>query len=160
MARVVPFPHRFRSQAFSASQRFLSKLEFHGLVSCRNRSWTHSPSERSPRRSRGPLSRPPTPLRSFTDLPDRPRASRSPVVSPDVQTFRPRCLVPRTAHGFPFRVALPPASWSPWAARGSPSRTDSFTRFGAFLLQRIRSRRRRRTHADGRSQGLVSIDRS
>jgi hypothetical protein len=32
-------PLRFRSQAFSTSQRFPSKLEFHGLIPCRNRSW-------------------------------------------------------------------------------------------------------------------------
>jgi hypothetical protein len=34
-----PSPLRFRSQVFSTSQRFPSKLGFHGLVSCRNRSW-------------------------------------------------------------------------------------------------------------------------
>jgi hypothetical protein len=33
---------RFRSQVFSTSQRFLSKLKFHGLVSCRNHSWVLS----------------------------------------------------------------------------------------------------------------------
>jgi len=32
-------PPRFRSQAFSTSQRFPSKLESCGLVSCRNRPW-------------------------------------------------------------------------------------------------------------------------
>jgi hypothetical protein len=32
-------PPRFRSQAFSTSQRFPGKLEMRGLVSCRNRPW-------------------------------------------------------------------------------------------------------------------------
>jgi len=36
---ACPTPPRFRSQVFSTSQQFPGKLEFHGLVSCRNRSW-------------------------------------------------------------------------------------------------------------------------
>jgi hypothetical protein len=35
----VPIPPQFRSQAFSTSQRFPSRPEYRGLVSCRNRSW-------------------------------------------------------------------------------------------------------------------------
>jgi len=35
----LPRPPRFRSQVFSTSQRFPSRPEFRGLVSCRNRSW-------------------------------------------------------------------------------------------------------------------------
>jgi len=35
----IPNLPRFRSQAFSASQRFPSSPKFHGLISCRNRSW-------------------------------------------------------------------------------------------------------------------------
>jgi hypothetical protein len=66
-----PFPLRFRSQAFSTSQRFPSKLEFHGLVSCRNRSWVTSPSELSPRRDRVPLSRPLAPPQLSTAVPGR-----------------------------------------------------------------------------------------
>jgi len=32
-------PARFRSQVFPTSQRFPGKFKFHGLISCRNRSW-------------------------------------------------------------------------------------------------------------------------
>jgi len=119
------------------------------------------PSELSPRWNRGRLSTPPAPLRSSTALPARPHASRSPALSPTPRPFRPRCLAPCTAHGFPFRVALPPLSGHPGLRVAQPSRTDSFTRFEAFLLQRIRSRQRRRTHADGRcSLGFLPLQRS
>jgi len=37
MEQAVPGPLRFRSQAFSASQRFPGKIELRGLVSCRCR---------------------------------------------------------------------------------------------------------------------------
>jgi hypothetical protein len=42
LGRAVLLPPRFRSQVFSTSQRFPGKPEFHGLVSCRNRSWASS----------------------------------------------------------------------------------------------------------------------
>jgi hypothetical protein len=56
-----PQPLRFRSQAFSTSQRFPSNLKLHGFVSCRSRSGI-LPSESSPCRNRVPLSRPPCSL--------------------------------------------------------------------------------------------------
>jgi len=45
----VSNPPRLRSQVFSTSQRFPSRPEFGGLVSCRNRPGLPSPSESSPR---------------------------------------------------------------------------------------------------------------
>jgi hypothetical protein len=42
MGRAVLLPPRFRAQVFSTSQRFPGHPEFHGLVSCRNRSWASS----------------------------------------------------------------------------------------------------------------------
>jgi hypothetical protein len=68
---ALHFPTRFRSQAFSTSQRFPGKLEFHGLVSCRNRSWVSFPSELSPHSDRVPLSRPLAPPQLSTAVPGR-----------------------------------------------------------------------------------------
>jgi hypothetical protein len=48
-------PLRFRSQAFPTSQRFPSTLEFHGSVSCRNRSWGSSFRAFPSQKSRAPL---------------------------------------------------------------------------------------------------------
>jgi hypothetical protein len=46
---------RFRPQVFSTSRRFPSKLEFHGPVSCRNRSWDSSFRAFPSQKSRTPL---------------------------------------------------------------------------------------------------------
>jgi hypothetical protein len=66
--RAVPCSLQFRSQAFSTSQRFPSRLKFHGLISCRNRSWAFSFRAFPSRRSCLPLSRPHAPLQLFTGL--------------------------------------------------------------------------------------------
>jgi len=70
LERDVPFPPRFRSQAFSTSQRFPGKFEFHGLISCRNRSWTFS-FRVFPHKACDPLSRIPTPAQFSTDVQKR-----------------------------------------------------------------------------------------
>jgi hypothetical protein len=64
------------------------------------------PPEPSPRRSRGPLSRPPAPLRSSTDLPVRPHASRSPRVSPTPEPLDPVAWLPSRPWA-PFPRGLP-----------------------------------------------------
>jgi len=71
MEQAVPDPPRFRSQAFSASQRFPGKHEFHGLISSRNRSWATFLQSVPLNRDRCPLPRPPAPPRSFTNAPER-----------------------------------------------------------------------------------------
>jgi len=91
--RDVPIPPRFRSQAFSASQRFPGKLEFHGLVSCRNRSWASAfrvfPHDECDR-----LSTIPTPTQSSTDTWNGPHAPLSPPVSPTPAPRRSRMVPP------------------------------------------------------------------
>jgi hypothetical protein len=118
VTQAVPFPRQFRSQAFSTSQRFPSKLEFHGLVSCRNRSWTVSlqsfPLAEVVHPSRGhqlPCGHPP-PCRS-----DRSPPVQRLVVSPTPGPFGPVAWFPLEPWA-PFPRGASPASWLPWAARG------------------------------------------
>ena len=87
-----PDPPRFRSQAFSASQRFPSKLDVRGLVSCHSRSWD-PPSELVPHEDHVPLSRPLAPLQLSTGVLKRAVSHRSSLVSP-TSTLSRGCLDP------------------------------------------------------------------
>jgi hypothetical protein len=109
-------PLRFRSQAFSTSQRFPSKSEFHGPVSCRNRSWAFLlqslPLTGIAHPSRGhmlPCSHPPA-CRSA------PLATLSPTVSPNAHAFA-RLPGSPDDYGSPFREPKP-TSRSPWVSSG------------------------------------------
>jgi hypothetical protein len=133
MEQAVPDPPRFRSQAFSTSQRFPSKHEFHGFVSSRNRSWATAPSEPSPPGDRWVL---------FRDHPASPRLSTSVLKRtprrliatgfPDSHAQSAQLPSSPADYGLPFD-RLSPASWSPWATNGKPPDTTSFTRLEAFL---------------------------
>lgn len=96
-----PTSLRFRSQAFSTSQRFPSKSRLRGLVSCPNRSWA-SPLESFPHRDRELLSEPLAPLQLSTDLRKRtPRDLSRPVSPTSTSHYRTR------QPGSPGRYELP-----------------------------------------------------
>jgi len=92
----------FRSRVFSTPQRFPGKRKFHGLVSCRNRSWA-SPSVVFPSEElRAPLraaSSHAVVHRSAEAHPSRPC---HPLVSPTPRPERRSCLVPPQSYGIPF----------------------------------------------------------
>jgi hypothetical protein len=160
VTRAARLPRRFRSQAFSTSQRFPSKLGLWGLVSCPNHSWV-PPLQRFPLTGRVvlsassrshvlPCSYPPTcepaPLESLSPLVSpTPTLSRSGRVPPT--TMGPLFTHPKTR--FPVALGLdrrnrtvPPASpasklYSPCeSVRVDPSCPVStavpFLRFCAF----------------------------
>ena len=154
--RVVQPPVRFRSQAFSTSQRFPSKLEFRGLVSCRSRSWVASlqsfPLAEIARPSRGRV------------LPcGHPSLRRAGLRGAFHQRFhrRPRfwrggLAPPSTIRSLSTgRGPLPGNAGHPCnglhALRG-------FTRFEALLPLRVRSRQPELPRTDGRcSPGLLPL---
>jgi hypothetical protein len=110
MEWAVPCPPRFRSQVFSTSQRFLSKIELHGLVSCRNRSWAAPFRAFPPQGSWCPLGSTRLP-RLSPDLLNVLLSALSPLVSPT------RALLARSPgspndYGLPFH-GLSSASWLP-----------------------------------------------
>jgi len=128
--RACPVPPRFRSQVFSTSQRFPSPPELHGLVSCRNRPWDALPSESSPRRNRAPLSGPPAPLPSSTDVPERDSGALTPSVSP----------TPTLSHAvawFPRRLRTPFPHVRRRASRSPSTPNDETAPFRQ--LHRLRS---------------------
>ena len=148
-------PLRFRSRAFSAPQRFPSRLELHGFVSRRYRPRV------SPFRA-FPSQKSRTPLGAACSLAViHPRAGAhdpAPFTSGfadahvgDVVAGIPRPLwvpFPRARARFP--VALGSGTW------GSP-RSAGFTDFEASFLLRVRSRRPRSPPAAGRcSPGLTA----
>jgi hypothetical protein len=68
-------PPRFRSRAFSTPQRFTSRPELRGLVSCRCRSWAFSCRGFPSQESRAPLEAASAPLWSSTDARNAPAGS-------------------------------------------------------------------------------------
>jgi hypothetical protein len=160
MVEGVSRPLRFRSQAFSTSQRFRSKLEFHGLVSCRNRSWASWPLLQSvplaevARPSRGhmlPCGHPPA-------CKSAPPAGLSLPVSP-TPTRERSCLDPPQAMG-PLSASRSPLPGRPGQRAAEPLRSASFTHFEAFLLLRVRSHRPGSPRSGGRcSPGVPPLQR-
>jgi hypothetical protein len=151
-------PPRFRSQVFATSQRFPSRAELRGLVSCRSRPWDSSPSERSPR----PGSR--TPLEAASSLAvihRRPATYHPPPFAagfPDARVARRGGLVPPATMGSlsARRAGALPGRPGPRAA--GPSRPARFTRFEALLPLRVRSHRSGLPRAGGRcSPGLLPL---
>ncbi len=153
-------PPRFRSQVFSTSQRFPSRLELSGLVSCRNHPWAWPSPVRSFRAFPSQESR--TPLGAACSLAVIPPRAEAALARPFTSRFphsadgqrsderTPTCLVPRAAMG--SLSARPATPWfplgrcehafrSPWARRAESPLSVGFTRFEASFLLRIRSRR-------------------
>jgi hypothetical protein len=132
----MPPPPRFRSQAFSTSQRFPSTSKLRGLVSCRSRSWD-SPFRVFPSQESC------TPLEATSSLVViHRRAGRrlldlSPPVSPTPTPSR-GCLASPASYGLPFHAPRP-ASRLPWIQVTELARSASFTHFEALLLLRVRS---------------------
>jgi hypothetical protein len=124
-------PPRFRSQAFSASQRFPSRPELRGLVSCRNRPKASSLLQSFPlAQSRAPLSRPLAPLRLSTAVPSAPATALSPSVSSDaharmnvVACFPRRLWAPFPRAEARFPVPLDVRWWSRSLRRLHPLRS-------------------------------------
>jgi len=131
-----------------ASQRFPSRSELRGLVSCHGRSKV-LPSECSPHRSRAPLSGPHAPLRSVTDVLNAASRILSPLVSSTPTPSR-GCLDSPDGYGLPFRVPRH-ASRLPWIRATEPVRSAGSTRFEALILLRVRSHRPELPRTDGRS---------
>ena len=107
------------------------------------------PSETSPHAERAPLSGLPAPMRSSTRVLRRTTRRLSRPVSP-TPTLPCSCLVPPGRYGSPFEVPKHP-SRSPWPRVAEPSRSASFTRFGAFLPAQVRSHRPKLPRTGGRS---------
>jgi len=108
-----PAPIRFRSQAFSTSQRFPGNPEFTALFRAETVPGC-IPSEASPRRDRVPLSGPLTVLQLSTDLLTLPTRRLITTGFPRRPRTRRSCLVPPTTMG--FLSSGYPVSWSPWAS--------------------------------------------
>jgi len=121
IGRVVQPPSWFRSRAFPTPQRFRSKPELRGLVSCRNRSWDSPfrafPSLGIAHPSRSALAS----LQLSTSVLKRTARFSSAPASP-TPTLSRSCLVPPDAYGSPFH-APKRASRSP---RAPNSRTVPF----------------------------------
>jgi hypothetical protein len=130
-------PPRFRSRVFSTPQRFASKHELRGLVSCRNRSWASSFRVFPSQESRAPLGAALLPR-------GHPPAHRDAPPGPCHRRF-PRRPRSRAVAWFPRRL------WAPFSApkhgpgppgserTGSPP-PASFTHLEALILLRVRSR--------------------
>jgi hypothetical protein len=156
---ACPTPPRFRSQAFSTSQRFPGKLEFHGLVSCRNRSWV-------PPFRAFPSQRVSTSLEATCSLAVRSPACRTHRSRPFAAGFR---RLPRAKRG---RLASPADYELPFhGARPLPGRSGprtalavlaaGFIHLGALFPLRIRSRRSGLPRPDGRcSPGFLPLQSS
>jgi hypothetical protein len=132
-----PFSPRFRSQVFSTSQRFPSRPELRGLVSCRNRSWDRPFRVFPSQRSRAPLEAALLPCRYPPPCVSEPPASLSPPVSP-TPTLSRSCLDPHSGYRLPFREPKS-ASQSPRSRAAEPPRSASFTDFEALIPPRVRS---------------------
>jgi hypothetical protein len=137
MRWVCPSPPRFRSQAFSTSQRFPSLgprivALFHatavpGIL----------PSELFPHEDRAPLSRPLAPLQLSTGVLKRVVLRRSPPVSP-TSTLSRGCLDPRTTMDT-LSTNQGPLPDCPELCTAESLRSASFTYFGAFFPSQDRS---------------------
>jgi hypothetical protein len=159
MGRDVPRPPWFRSQAFSASQRFPGRSELAAL--------SHAaaireaiPPELSPREDRAPLSGPPTPLQSSARGWNAMLATLSPTVSTDSCTLTGTLAGSPANYGLPFEghrglTSTETASRSPWVTDTGLVRPASFTCFEASFPSRVRSRHFEFPLSDGRySPGL------
>jgi hypothetical protein len=106
-------PPRFRSRAFSTPQRFTSRPELRGLVSCRCRSWAFSCRGFPSQESRAPLEAAYAPLWSSTDARNAPAGSyhRRFLQTP---TLARSGLVPPTTMGSLFTTAEAVLTRSPW----------------------------------------------
>jgi len=124
-------PPRFRSQAFSTSQRFPGRPELRGLVSCRSRPKASSLLQSFPlAQSRAPLSRPLAPLRLSVPVPSAPATALSPSVSSDaharlnvVACFPRRLWAPFPRAEARFPVPLDVRWWSRSLRRPHPLRS-------------------------------------
>jgi hypothetical protein len=156
---ACPTPPRFRSQAFSTSQRFPGKLEFHGLVSCRYRSWV-------PPFRAFPSQRALAPLEATCSLAVRSPACRTHRSRPFAAGFRrlPRARRSRLAspadYELPFHGARPlPGCSGPRTALAVLA--AGFVHLGALFPLRIRSRRSGLPRPDGRcSPGFLPLQSS
>jgi hypothetical protein len=135
--RAVPSAIRFRSQAFSTSQRFRSKSKPRGLIACRSHPWDFLPKAFPSRRSRTPLEATLLPCSYPPACEDAPPEPLSPPLSP-TPTLSRVCLDPCDDYALPFHVPKH-ASWSPWSLDGKPSRSTSFTYFEALIPSQVRS---------------------
>jgi hypothetical protein len=132
---------RFRSQAFSTSQRFPGRPKLRGPVSCHIRVGS-SPPEFSPRSSRVHLSEPLAPLWLSTRVQRRATPSLVTVRFRGPHPLRHGCRPPRTTMGSLLACrGVPPGHPGPWAAESPP--TADVTHFEALFLLRIRSHRPR-----------------
>jgi hypothetical protein len=136
VSRAVPLSTRFRSQAFSASQRLPSLSGFCGSVSRRNRFWD-PPSEFSPRENRDPSRGHLAPLQLSTRLPWRP-----------LEPYHPRFHRRPRSHAVAWYPPTAMDSLSPDPKAKFPVALDSkvdppfsasFTCSEALILSRIRS---------------------
>jgi hypothetical protein len=152
-------PPWFRSQAFSTSQRFPGRSEFHGLVSCRNRSWAYSFRAFPSQDSRNPLSGPVNSLAvihhragGHDARPYQPRFHRRPRLAAQLPGS------PAT-YGSPFHEPKP-ASRSPWATRCGTPPFRQLHPLRSLLLLRVRSHRPGFPRAGGRcSPGVLPLQR-
>jgi hypothetical protein len=147
MRRAVPSPPRFRSQAFSTSQRlvqtrvprpYFMPQPVPGFL----------PSESSPRRNRAPLSGPHAPLQLSTRVPERTISGLITTGFPDSHAFDAVAWFPRRLWLLFQRASPPPDPPGPVTAE--PLRSASFTCFEALLLLRIRSLRHEFPRDEGR----------
>jgi hypothetical protein len=137
-------PLRFRSQAFSTSQRFPGKSEPHGLVSCRCRSWGCPFRVFPSQESRTPLEAASSPVvihrRSTRRLPVR--------IAAGFLDIHARARQPDSPddYGLPFHAPRSTLPGCPGSERRDSCVPTSFTHLEALFLLRVRSRRRESPH--------------
>jgi len=126
-----PDPPRFRSQAFSTSQRFPSKLEPRGLVSCHSRPWDPPFRAFPSRGSRAPLEVACS-LAVIHRCAEARRSSPFTAGFPDVHAFTQLPGSPDD-YGLPFGELESSPPGRPGLGLTDSPRSASFTCFEAFL---------------------------
>ena len=153
MRRAVQHPPRFHSQAYPPCGRsplsgFLAGSSFAAMFHAATVRGI-LPSESSPHKSRAPLSRSHAPWRLVTIVLRRRNLNLSSSVS---STPALLTQLPDSPDDYELPFHAPKcASRSLWIQAPEPSRSDSFIRFEALLLLRVRSRRLELPRDDGRS---------
>jgi hypothetical protein len=118
---------------FSQPQRFPSRPKLRGLVSYRNRSWDLVLQSFPLSKKRAPLSRPPAPLWLSTNVLGRTSRVLVTASFTDSHAFTQLPGSP-DGYGFPFHPSEDVLPGRPGSRAAEPSRSASFTHFGAFFL--------------------------
>lgn len=135
--------HPNRGSALRISHPFsgFRETEFHGLISCRNRSWTVSLLSVPPAKVGGTFQHPIACFPAVIHQRAKTRHSRPyhPRFQPTT-TFERSSLTSPEDYELPLSQARRPASRSPWTTSGGSPPTASFTSSEALIPSQIRSR--------------------